>query len=202
MTDSVQPDNRSALQVAIEQALDKMVADVDAKAPLPQLFDGLKTPIQFLPSLAIERGVADWSADDSEYGMRDTVSTSLELNSLACTRKGIVKAISSLGFLSDVIRIRPYVLSVVVHLSDQELTYRLASRLIRRAKAYKAARDSIDISLSRSIQGIITTPCTLQFGNILTIHPYVPVEVEVAGRTFISTAVHNVQTMTIFPGGA
>lgn len=199
---SVQPDNRSALQQAIEETLDRRLGAIEQAAPLPGALNAKLTPIQLLPSLSIERGVSDWDADDSEQSQRDTISNAIPLIGLSGTGAGISWAISALGFLSDVTRVRPYVLLLVVHLSDQELTEQLTSRLARRAKAYKAARDAIEISLSRSVQGVISAPCTLQFGNILTIHPYVPEEVTVTGQTFVASAVHSIQTLTISPGGA
>jgi len=110
MTDSIQPDNRSALQVAIEQTLDQMIGEVDAKAPLPQLFDGMKTPAQYLPSLAIERGVTDWYARDEENGKRATVKNALTIQSLACSKYGLELSVESLGLYSSIERLSPYVL--------------------------------------------------------------------------------------------
>jgi len=202
MTNSIQPDNRSALQQAIEEALDARLSSIEQAAPLPSALNAQLAPIQLLPSLSIERGVSDWDADDSEQSQRDTISKAITLIGLSGTGSGISGAISALGFLSDATRVRPYVLSLVVHLSDKELTDRLTSRLVRRANTYKAARDALEIRLSRSVQGVISAPCTLQFGNILTIHPYVPKAVTVTGQTLVSSAVHSNQTLTIYPGGA
>ncbi|MGL5770669.1 MAG: phage tail protein I, partial [Plesiomonas shigelloides] len=125
MNDSIQPDNRSALQVAIEQALDEELSRVDSFAPLPQLFDGMKTPIQFLPSLAIEHGVSDWSPNDSELSKRKTTAGALPLQSLSCTVAGIEKAVSDIGFSCSVKRVRPYVIEVEAGLETGSLTQEL-----------------------------------------------------------------------------
>lgn len=199
---SVQPDNRSALQQAIEEALVQELGVIEMQAPFPGVLDAQVTPVQLLPSLAIERGVSDWSVDDSEKGRRDTVAQGLRLNSLSCSHAGIAGAIGSLGFLADVKRVRPYVLSVVVNLDEQPLSDAMATRLVRRANTYKAARDSLDLSLSRTVEGEISVAGALQVGTVLTIHPYVPEDVNVSGPLFVGSALHSVQILTIHPGEA
>lgn len=150
MTDSIQPDNRSALQVAIEQTLDQMIGEVDAKAPIPELFDGMTTQAQYLPSLAIERGVADWSADDSEQSKRKTTAGALPMQSLSCTDAGLIRAVSALGFSCSVNRLSPYAIEVEAGLEEGSLTDELSKRVFRRVSTYKAARDSADVRLVRS----------------------------------------------------
>lgn len=150
MTDSIQPDNRSALQVAIEQALDSMLGAVDTQAPLPQLFDGLQTPAQFLPSLAIERGGADWSVTDSEQARRKTTAGALPLQSLSCTDAGIRRAVTDIGFSCTIKRLRPYVIEVSAGLEEGSLTDELSQRVFRRVATYKATRDSATVLLERS----------------------------------------------------
>jgi len=150
MTDSIQPDNRSALQVAIEQVLDRMLAEVDAHAPIPHLFDGMATPAQFLPSLAIERGVADWSATDTEHAKRKTTAGALPLQSLSCTDAGIRRAVTDIGFSCSIQRPRPYVIEVSAGLEEGSLTDELSQRVFRRVETYKATRDSATVLLERS----------------------------------------------------
>lgn len=174
MTDSVQPDNRSALQVAIEQALDKMVADVDAKAPIPQLFDGLKTPIQFLPSLAIERGVADWSAYDTEMSRRKTTAGALPLQSLSCTYTGLVRALADIGFSSSIRRPRPYVIEVEAGLETGSLDDERIQRVFRRISTYKAARDSVSVELVRSADVTVAVGVYAETGVISDCEPFKP----------------------------
>lgn len=174
MTDSIQPDNRSALQVAIEQALDRMVADVDGHAPLPQLFDGLATPVQFLPSLAIERGVADWSATDSEQAKRKTTAGALPLQSLSCTDTGLRRAVTDIGFSCTIKRLRPYVIEVSAGLEEGSLTDELSQRVFRRVATYKATRDSATVLLERSADVNKCTAVYAETGVISDSAAYVP----------------------------
>ncbi|MGY3961432.1 phage tail protein [Aeromonas popoffii] len=150
MTDSIQPDNRSALQVAIEQALDDRIRWVDDQAPLPELFDGSQTPAQFLTSLAIEVGVTDWDISDSEEAKRRIVKTSLQLQSKACTAEGIDDSLSMLGNISSVKRLRPYVIGLETEIIDGSLDIPFIKRIIRRIDTYKAARDSVEANIVRS----------------------------------------------------
>lgn len=163
MADSIQTDNRSALQVAIELGVDQQLARIEQAAPLPALFDAMKAPEQFLVSLAIERGVVDWSEDDSERVRRKTIREAMRLHQLSCTRMGIQKSIETLGFNAYVTRVRPYVLSVDAEIESAALTDELLHRILRRVGAYKAGRDTIELSLIRSsaveqhIVGIVQT---------------------------------------------
>lgn len=172
MNDSIQPDNRSALQVAIEHALDEELSRVDSFAPLPQLFDGMKTPIQFLPSLAIERGVSDWSPHDSELSKRKTTAGALPLQSLSCTVAGIEKAVSDIGFSCSVKRVRPYVIEVEAGLETGSLTQELSERVLRRVRTYKAARDVAMVQLVRSADVDIGTAIYAETGIISDCKPY------------------------------
>ncbi|MCX8976350.1 phage tail protein, partial [Citrobacter portucalensis] len=72
MTDdrSLQPDNRSGLQTALEKILDNAMDTIEAEAPFRTLLFPMQAPKQFLPSLAIERGVQDWAATDTENAIR------------------------------------------------------------------------------------------------------------------------------------
>jgi len=174
MTDSIQPDNRSALQVAIEQALDSMLGAVDTQAPLPQLFDGLQTPAQFLPSLAIERGVADWSATDSEQARRKTTAGALPLQSLSCTAEGLRRAVTDIGFSFSITRLRPYVIEVSAGLEEGSLTDELSQRVFRRVATYKAARDSATVLLVRNADVTCGTGIYAETGVISDCEAYVP----------------------------
>ena len=150
MTDSLQTDNRSALQVAIEQAVDQELARIEQQAPLPVLFNAMQTPNQFLVSLAIERGIVDWSESDSESARRMTVRDAMTLHRLSCSREGIRRSIAALGFDARVYRVRPYVFAVEAELEAEALTDALLQRILRRVNTYRAGRDSVDLSLTRS----------------------------------------------------
>ena len=150
MADSIQTDNRSALQAAIELGVDQLLGRLEAAAPLPTLFDALQTPEAFLVSLAIERGIVDWSEDDSERARRMTTRDAMSLHRLSCSRLGIRRSIQALGFDAHVYRVRPYVFAVEAELESEALTDVLLQRILRRVNTYRAGRDSIELALARS----------------------------------------------------
>ena len=172
MNDSIQPDNRSALQVAIEQTLDQMIGVVDDKAPLPELFDGMNTPPQFLPPLAIERGVTDWYASDEEKGKRATVKNALPIQSMACSKYGLELSVESLGLYSSIERLSPYVLHITSELNGGNLTEELLNRIIRRVNTYKRARDSVSVSMANSDISSPSISMTSESGVVSDSQPY------------------------------
>jgi len=52
------------------------------------------------------------------------------------------------------------------------------------------------------VEGEISVAGALQVGTVLTIHPYVPEDVNVSGPLFVGSALHSVQILTIHPGEA
>ncbi|KFC09029.1 tail protein I [Trabulsiella guamensis ATCC 49490] len=154
---SIQPDNRSGLQHALESLLDRYMGIIEAEAPYRTLLFPYKTPSQYLPALAIEKGVLDWAEDDAESAVRETVANGLVIQSHACTRQGIRDALAALGIDVRVTRSGPYELSVDAMLQDQPLDETTALRVMARINAYKAERDVADLKLVRKSNVAIYT---------------------------------------------
>ena len=146
---SIQPDNRSGLQHALENLLDSCMAKIEEDAPYRTLLFPLLTPEQYLPALAIERGVLDWAEDDAEAAVRDTVANGLVIQSHSCTRQGIVDALAALGINATVTRSGPYEITVKAMLDDAELDESTMLRVFARVNAYKAERDKAALKLAR-----------------------------------------------------
>lgn len=176
MTDdrSLQPDNRSGLQTALEKILDNAMATIEAEAPFRTLLFPMQAPKQFLPSLAIERGVQDWAATDTENAIRNTVANGLIIQSRSCTRNGIAQALIALGFDARVTRSGPYSISVVASLSDQPLDGKTSKRVGDRISTYKAERDSVSLTMVRkaSISGRVGI--ATRTGQVIRVPYYSP----------------------------
>ena len=151
MSDSLLPDNRSPLQVAIEKAVDQVLAQREALLP-DSLFDAMTVPRQYLVARAIETGVADWSPTDSEQMQRMTTRDAIPLHRLSCTCAGIRQSLQALGYDARVYRVRPFVISVEAEIESAPLTPELHRRVMNRVTTYKAGRDSIELSFARSAQ--------------------------------------------------
>jgi phage tail P2-like protein len=146
---SIQPDNRSGLQHALESLLDQCMAKIEHDAPYRTLLFPLETPEQYLPALAIEKGVLDWAPDDEIGGVRQTVADGLIIQSHACTRQGIVDSLAALGINAQVVHSGPYEISVTAVLANTELDEATMLRVMARINAYKAERDKTDVKLLR-----------------------------------------------------
>lgn len=151
MSDSLLPDNRSPLQVAIEKAVDQVLAQREALLP-DSLFDAMTVPRQYLVARAIETGVADWSPTDSEQMQRMTTRDAIPLHRLSCTCAGIRQSLQALGYDARVYRVRRYVLAVEAEIESAPLTPELHRRVSNRVSTYKAGRDSIELSFARSAE--------------------------------------------------
>lgn len=176
MTDrrSIQPDNRSGLQTALEKVLDDAMARIERDAPFRTLLFPMQVPPQYLPALAIERGVLDWAETDSESAVRNTVSEGLIIQARSCTRNGIATALQALGYEATVTRSGAYSISVVAGLRDQPLDDAAYKRIQERVATYKAERDSVGLSLVRRADVSGYVGVASRTGKIMHVRYYSP----------------------------
>ncbi len=194
---SIQPDNRSGLQHALENLLDRCLADIEAEAPYRTLLFPHETPAQYLPALAIERGVLDWAADDAELSVRDTVANGLIIQSRACTRQGIADALSALGFDVTVERSGPYALSVIAHLLEQPLDETTTQRILARINAYKAERDVTDLQLLRQVLTRVHIGVASTTGTEIDVGPKPTGDISLTARGYSGCTTYCMTDITI-----
>ncbi|GDX06637.1 phage tail protein I [Buttiauxella sp. A111] len=194
---SIQPDNRSGLQHALENLLDECLATIESQAPYRTLLFPRNTPAQYLPALAIERGVLDWAADDAEQSVRGTVANGLIIQSHACTRQGIADALAALGFNVTVERSGPYALSVIAHLMEQPLDEATTRRVLARINAYKAERDIASLQLVREVITRAYIGVAITTGTEISIGPKKPDDISLTASGFSACAIYAVTDITI-----
>lgn len=95
-TYSVLPDNRSALERALELSLTQQMYAVDH--PYPQLLDAWHTSIDVVPYLAAERQLPVWDTADSEHVKRSLAGNAWQIRQLSGTRAGLNMALESFDF--------------------------------------------------------------------------------------------------------
>ena len=145
---SVQPENRTTLEEALEYAWHKLIES--AHSPYPDLRNPLTTQEEFVSLLAGERGVQDWQPIDTPFQRRETTARAFEIHSKAGSRAGLKMAISALGFSTDVERSSlPYSLIISAELETESISSEIQLRLNSRVAAYKSERDTIDLNLVR-----------------------------------------------------
>lgn len=200
---SVLPPNSSLLEVGLDQAFAQLLERLEP--PFPELMDPLKTPAEFLPYLAADRGVGEWESTDAETEKRATVASSWAVKRLAGTSKALALAVESLGLQPDVIawhrtapRGSPYGIRVVARASgsfDAEANRRLSIRL---ADA-KAERDVLSLDVVSEVQGRLFYGAAVSTGSLSTVYPYSERESEVQGRLYYGAALVEISQTTVYP---
>lgn len=199
MADSIQTDNRSGLQVGIELSVDQQLARIEHAAPLPHVFDAMQSPDPFLVALAIERGVVDWSEDDSERARRMTTRDAMLLHRQSCTLGGIRRSVQALGFDAVVSRLRPYVVGVEAELTDTTLTAELQERLARRVDVYRAGRDSVELSLVLSSLTPVYVGIASTDGDELDVQPWQTDDITLEVQAYVGVADTIFDDMDTYP---
>lgn len=158
MTDyTLLPANSSLLELGLDLALGKLVDRI--APPFPELMDPQRTPVDFLPYLAADRGVAEWDAAASEPEKRLTVALSWSIQRQAGTDKALKYAVESMGFTP---KVTPWYSAVPVgtpySFDVQAIISRPWSagdhtRLIRRLQAAKSERDDMTITIVHETSG-------------------------------------------------
>ncbi len=174
MSDSL-PDNRTPLQSALLRLIEAELHQQEARSPTAGLFDAMRTPAQFLPALAIERGVSDWFPEDSLQARRNVTANGLVIQSKSCSRYGLMFALSALGVEAEITKTgRPYELKLVANLPDAQLDEATSRRIIARINTYKAERDIVALELARAADIALYTAIYAESGVVSDCEPWAP----------------------------
>lgn len=151
------PANRSPLETALDLVFAKLLERIDP--PFPELMDPQRTPVDFLPYLAADRGAPEWSSDDSDETKRAVVAAAWQTHRLAGTRKALTLALEALDIVPTVTAwyeqnppAAPYSFSLEGELTAEHDARRDA-RLEARLQSAKAERDTLTMQLYRNISG-------------------------------------------------
>jgi len=159
------PANRSPLETALDLVFAKLLERIDP--PFPELMDPQRTPVDFLPYLAADRGAPEWSSDDSEEQKRATVAGAWPTHRLAGTRKALTLALEALDIVPKVTPWHeqqppgePYSLTLDGELTEEH-DARRDGRLEARLQSAKAERDTLTLRLYRNIPGDVLVAAAL-----------------------------------------
>lgn len=200
---TVLPPNSSLLEVGLDLAFDQLLERLEP--PFPELMDPLKTPAEFLPYLAADRGVGEWESTAGEAEKRATVASAWSVKRLAGTRKALALAVESLGLLPEVIAWHkeqppgsPYSIRVVARALgafDAESNRRLGVRL----DDAKAERDELSLDIVSEVQARLYYAAAVSTGSTTTVYPYSERESEVQGRLYYGAGLVEISTTTVYP---
>lgn len=207
MTDySVLPANSSLLEVGLDLALAKLIDRI--APPFPELMNPRETPVEFLPYLAADRGVSEWSATAPDSEKRLTVELAWPTKRQAGTRRALENAVRGLELMPEVTawydhtpKGAPYSFAVRAF-SDRPYSEEIDARLDRRLADAKSERDTLAVSVGLSASGTHYIGAATVCGELTTIYPLVLEGLEASGRSFVAVGHYIVETTTIYPQGA
>ena len=200
---SLLPANSSPLEKALDLGFGQLLDRVTP--PFPELMDPARTPVAFLPYLAADRAVNEWSATAPEAEKRLTVKLAWPTARQAGPRQALENAAKGLQLAPEVRAWyeqtppgEPYSFSVRAY---TELPYseEIDARLDRRLSDAKSERDILSISVGLSAFGRHSIGAATVCGELTTIYPLVLAGLEASGRAFMAAGLYTVETTTLYP---
>ena len=200
------PVNSSPLERALDLGFAQLLERIDP--PFPELMNPQETPLAFLPYLAADRGVKEWSTEAVEAEKRLTVEFAWPTARQAGTRTALENAAKGLQ-LRPQIRAwyeqtppgPPYSFSVRAF-TEQPYSETIDARLDRRLADAKSERDTLTVSVGLSAFGRHVIGAATLCGELTTVYPIVIEGLEASGQAFMAAALYTVETSTIYPQGS
>lgn len=203
---SVLPANSSLLERGLDLALDKLIERI--APPFPELMDSRSTPAKFLPYLAADRGVGEWSAAAPESEKRLTVELAWPTKRQAGTRAALESAVRGLELIPEVTawyeqspKGSPYSFTVRAF-TQSPYSAEMDARLDRRLADAKSERDTLSVSVGLSATGSHSIAAAAFCGELATIYPLSLTGIEAVGISYRGLGYYVVETVTIYPQGS
>lgn len=200
---SLLPANSSPLEQALDHGFAQLLARV--VPPFPDLMDSRQTPAEFLPYLAVDRGVAEWSASAAESEKRLTVALAWPTKRQAGTRLALENAVRGLELSPQIQawheqspRAAPYSFTVKAF-TDRPYSEEINTRLDKRLADAKSERDTLTVTLGLSASGTHYIGAATVCGELTTIHPFKLEGLDSIGPLYIAAGMYTVETMIIHP---
>ncbi|UVM49364.1 phage tail protein I [Pseudomonas sp. B21-015] len=203
---SLLPANSSPLEKALDLGFGTLLDRI--APPFPELMNPVATPLAFLPYLAADRGVSEWSSEAAEAEKRLTVELAWPTARQAGTRKALENAAKGLR-LTPEIRAwyeqtppGPAYSFSVRAFTEQPYSEAIDARLDRRLADAKSERDTLKVSVGLSAFGTHVIGAATVCGELTTVYPLVIEGLEASGQAFMAAGFYTVETSTIYPQGS
>jgi phage tail P2-like protein len=203
---SLLPANSSALEKALDLGFGTLLDRI--APPFPELMNPAETPVAFLPYLAADRGVSEWSTEAAETEKRLTVELAWPTARQAGTRKALENAAKGLQLMPEVRAWyeqtppgQPYSFSVRAF-SEQPYSEEIDARLDRRLADAKSERDILTVSVGLNAFGSHVIGAATVCGELTTVYPIFIEGLEASGQAFMAAGLYAVETSTIYPQGS
>lgn len=203
---SLLPANSSPFEKALDLGFGTLLDRI--APPFPELMNPTATPLAFLPYLAADRGVSEWSSEAAEAEKRLTVELAWPTARQAGTRKALENAAKGLQLMPEVRAWyeqtppgQPYSFSVRAF-TEQPYSEEIDARLDRRLADAKSERDILSVSVGLSAFGTHVIGAATVCGELTTVYPIVIEGLEASGQAFMAAGLYSVETSTIYPQGS
>lgn len=193
----------------VERKLAQVGADLEnVPLPLRQLRRAATTPAELLPWLAWERSVERWDDAWTEAAKRKAITSSFLIHRLKGTIGALRRVVEPLGYLLGVTewwqmvpegRRGTFRLTLgVLNAGISEPMYHQLERLIEDTK--RLSQHMTGLTIVAEVRGGLRVGVTTYCGDVLTVYPYAPGDIEVRVRTPIALGIHHtIDTMTVYP---
>nr|WP_318035828.1 phage tail protein I [Ralstonia pseudosolanacearum] len=173
--------------------------------PLRDLWNPATCPAELLPFLAWSFSVDRWNPAWPIATKRAVTAASYFVHRKKGTIGALRRAVEPLGFLIHVIewwQTNPpgprgsFRLEVgILQTGINEAMYAELERLIDDAKP--CSRPMLGLQISLEVRGAGATSAAAYLGDVLTVYPYAPPDIVVAGTAPVSGASHDIDTLTV-----
>lgn len=157
------PASRSLLETGLDLAFGKLLERIDP--PFPELMDPHATPADFLPYLAVDRGVAEWDPAAPEGERRLTTALAWAIKRQAGTGRALAYAVESMQLGAKVTSWHelkpagvPYSFTVEATVGRPWIRGEHV-RLIRRLNDAKSERDNLELVIAHETTGGLRLAC-------------------------------------------
>ena len=202
---SLLPANSSPLEKALDLGFGQLLDRIEP--PFPELMNPTATPSAFLPYLAADRGVSEWSAEAAETEKRLTVQLAWPTARQAGTRQALENAAKGLRLIPEIRawyeqtpQGQPYSFSVRAF-TEQPYSEAIDARLDRRLADAKSERDILSVSVGLSAFGNHVMGAATLCGELTSVYPIVIEGLQASGQAYIAAGLYAVETSTIYPQG-
>ncbi|ALU88619.1 bacteriophage P2-related tail formation protein [Herbaspirillum rubrisubalbicans M1] len=198
------PPNTTPLERAMARAC---AALADTPAPIRDLWNADRCPVDLLPFLAWSFSVDRWDDTWPESIKRGTIKAARYIHQHKGTIAAVRGVVESLGYI---IKIREWwqteprgqrgTFALEVGVLDAGITDEMfleMERLIDDAKPLSRHLTGLRIHLE--VRGSLFVGTFIQLGETVTVYPWTPDSIETTGGPFIGCAAHFIETMTIYP---
>jgi phage tail P2-like protein len=202
MSQSLLPPASSALERRLAEACSG-ISGLDV--PLRDLWNPATCPARFLPYLAWSFSVDRWDEAWAESVKRRVVMDAFYIHQHKGTISAVRRVVEPFGFLIRVLEWwktgeAPGTFRLDIGVQDQgitEQTYLELERLISDARP--CSRHLLGMSINLQVTGETRIAAGSYDGDAMTVYPYTPENISVAGQLYSGAAVHVTDTMEIRP---